>query len=76
MLGTVGLAATLVVALPVGMAGLELFVEGDRLFGTALVAVAAFAVVVEERVLAPTDVPAAAAERVAGAVVRTPGDEE
>jgi hypothetical protein len=66
--GTIGLAATLAFALPAALLGVEFLLGGRTLYGAALLFVAALMVAVEEYVTSPTDVPAAAAEKVVGRV--------
>lgn len=74
ILETVGLAASLVFAVPVGLAGAG-FLLGDRPFvGATLLVVALLMVVVPRRVHTPDDVPGVAAERVVSAVL--PDEEE
>ncbi|MFB6161289.1 MAG: hypothetical protein ABEJ61_08965 [Haloferacaceae archaeon] len=72
ILETVGLAASLVFAIPVGVAALQ-FLLGDRpALGAVLALVAVLMVVVPRRVTTPGDVPGAVAERAASAAL---GDE-
>jgi hypothetical protein len=74
ILETVGLAGSLVFAIPAALLGVELLVSGERPFvGGVLVVVAVLMVVVPRYVTSPTDVPA----KVAGeAVDRAVGDDE
>jgi len=76
ILDTVGLAATLVFAIPVGLLGVNLLVDGRYLLGGGFLGVAALMVLLQEYVTAPTDLPAKAAEKAAGTVVKTEDDEE
>jgi hypothetical protein len=72
ILETVGLAASLVFAVPVGIAGGG-FLLGDRPFlGGVLVVVAVLMVVVPRRVTTPGDVPGAVLGRLAGRAVEPP----
>lgn len=69
ILDTVGLAASLIFALPVGVYGAERLLGGDAFLGGVLVAVAALMVLLPRRLTTPGDLPAAAAEKVVGAAV-------
>jgi len=76
ILETVGLAATLVFAIPAGVLGVQ-FLLGDRpVLGAVLVVVAVLMVVVPRVVTTPGDVPGTVVERVAGRVVETPEEAE
>ncbi|WP_435180219.1 DUF7533 family protein [Halorussus sp. AFM4] len=76
IIGTLQLAATLVFALPVGLLGVQLLLDGQRLLGGLFVVVAVAMVVLEEYLTTPTDVPAAVAEKTVSKVAETPDDEE
>ncbi|NHN57524.1 MULTISPECIES: hypothetical protein [Halorussus] len=76
IIGTLQLAATLVFALPLGLLGVRLLLDGQRLLGGLFVAVAVAMVALEEYLTTPTDVPAAVAEKTVSKVVETPDDEE
>lgn len=73
IIGTVQLAVTLAFAPPVAVLGVDFLLKG-RPLGVAFVCLAVLMVAVEEYVTGPSDLPAAAAERVAGTVVGS--DEE
>ncbi|PSP74838.1 hypothetical protein BRC81_16795 [Halobacteriales archaeon QS_1_68_20] len=73
--GLLGLAGTVVFAVPVALLGLDYLVSGDPL-GLAFLAIAAGMVLAEEYLFRPSDVPAAILQRVAGAVAEPPEDEE
>lgn len=75
IIGTVQLVATLVFAIPVGLLGFMRLVEGDTVFGGALLVVAVGMVLVEEYLTTPQDVPAMAAEKAVGTVVDDPDEE-
>jgi hypothetical protein len=74
ILETVGLAATLVFAIPVGLYGIEAFVSGNRVLGAGLVVVAVLMVVLPRRLTTPADLPAAVVERVVGGAVTEPDE--
>jgi hypothetical protein len=76
ILGTIGLAATLVFAIPVGLLGLNFIVDGRHLLGVGFLLVAVLMVVLQEYVTTPFDLPGKAAEKAVGAVVEAPEDEE
>lgn len=68
VLDTLGLAATLVFAVPVAILGADLLLGGSTLLGAGFLAVAALMVAFERRLTRPSDVPVEAAERVASVV--------
>lgn len=70
IISTLQLVVTLAFALPVLLLGVQFLLSGRTLFGAALVVVAVLMVGIEEYVTTPTDVPAKAAEKAAGAVVK------
>lgn len=72
ILEQVGLAATLIFALPVAVYGVQSILGGRTLVGTLAVVVAVLMVVLPRRLTSPDDVPAKAAETAVGAVVDTP----
>lgn len=76
ILETIGLAATLVFAIPVGLYGIETFLSGNRLLGGGLVAVAVLMVVLPRRLTTPADLPGAMLERVVGRAVKEPNQAE
>jgi hypothetical protein len=76
ILDTLGLAATLVFAIPVGLYGLESALAGDTALGAGLVVVAVLMVLLPRRLTTPADVPSAVAERLVGTAVKESDDEE
>lgn len=72
IIGLLGLGATLLVALPIGIFGLHLLVGGRTLLGGFGVAVAVGLVVVERVLWTPGDVLPEALTRVVDSVVRRP----
>ena len=70
ILNTLGLLVTLAFALPVGLLGVNLLVSGRTGMGLALCGVALLMVALKQYVMTPDDVPTAAAEKAAGAVVK------
>jgi hypothetical protein len=77
ILETVGLAASLIFAIPVGLYGVETLLSGNQALGGLLLLVAVLMVVLPRRLTTPTDLPGAVVERVVGGVVKEPeGDDE
>jgi hypothetical protein len=75
ILGLVGLAATLVLALPVALLGLEFLVGGDTVMGAGLLAVAGLMIAVEELLTTPGDIPSLVAKHTVGRVAKTDDEE-
>ena len=71
ILETIGLAATLVLAIPIALFGAEHLLRGELLAGALYVGVAVGLVLVEEYLTTPTDVPGKVAEETVGKVVET-----
>lgn len=76
ILEMVGLAATLVFAIPVALFGFERLASGDTLVGAGALAVAVLMVVLPRRLTTPQDLPGAVVERVVGGAVKTDDDED
>lgn len=76
IIGTVQLAVTLAFAIPVAMFGADLLLRGQTTFGAAALGIAVLMVALEEYLTTPGDIPGKAAERAAGAVVKTDDEEE
>ena len=76
ILETVGLAASLVFAIPVGVAGVQFLLGDQPALGVVLVVVAILMVVIPRRVVTPDDVPGAVAERVASTALGEDGDRD
>lgn len=72
-LGRVG---TLVIAVPIGFMGVDFLVNGRLALGLFLLSVAVAAVVLQEYVTRPGDLPGAVANRVVGSVAKTPEEED
>ena len=78
-MGLVGLAATLVFAIPVAYLGVDMLLSGRGLLGAGFLGLAALMIAVEEYLTTPGDVPGMIAERAVGAVAAEPdpdADEE
>lgn len=76
ILEMVGLAGTLIFALPVGIYGVGRLLAGEVVLGGVLVTVAALMVLLPQRVTTPEDVPGAVASRVVGDAVDDPDDSD
>ena len=72
LIGLVQLAATLVLAVPVALLGLQFLTRGETLAGVAFLAIAAGMVLVEEYLVTPRDLPGLLVERVVGRVAKDP----
>ena len=73
---TLGLVATVIFAVPVGVFGVETALAGRPMLGVGLIVVAALMVLLPQRLTTPTDLPAAVVERVVGDAVTEPDDDE
>lgn len=71
----VGLAASLIFALPVGIFGLNRAIEGQYLLGGGLVLVALLMVVLPQKLTTPMDVPQMIAGKAVGKAVKAPDEE-
>ncbi|MCO8246960.1 MULTISPECIES: hypothetical protein [unclassified Haladaptatus] len=76
ILDTVSLAATLVLAIPIALFGIDRIVAGELILGGAFVAIGVGMVLVREKLTTPTDIPSSAAQKVVGTVAKTDEDEE
>ncbi|AFK18116.1 hypothetical protein E6P09_04975 [Haloferax mediterranei ATCC 33500] len=76
ILDMVGLGATLIFALPVGIFGLNLLTDGQTVFGGGMVFLAVLMVALPQYLTMPQDLPAIAAEKVVGGVAKDPDDEK
>jgi len=72
MLSSVG---TLLFALPVALAGVELLLRGNLLVGVGLFSVALAMIAVEQYIDTPSDLPGLAASKLVEAVLRLPDEE-
>ncbi|MFB6305212.1 MAG: hypothetical protein ABEH47_08600 [Haloferacaceae archaeon] len=76
ILDAAGLVASLVFAVPVGVAGGQFLLDGRTALGATLLVVAALMVAVPRYVVAPQDLPGELAARVVGLAVAPPDDAE
>lgn len=66
IIDTITFAITFAFALPVGLFGIQFLLSDQFVLGGVFVALAVLMVVVEEYITTPSDLPAIAAQRVAG----------
>lgn len=69
ILETIGLAGSLIFAVPVGLFGVESVLAGRTILGVGLLVVAVLMVVLPRRLTTPSDVPAAVVERIVGGAI-------
>ena len=69
-------AGSVVFAVPVAFFGILQFTDGNPLVGAGFLLLSVVMVLGREYVTSPQDLPAAALQRVAGAVAKDPDDEE
>lgn len=72
---TVGLVATLIFAIPVGVFGVNRILSGQPILGGFLLVVAVLMVALPQRLTTPQDLPGEVAERTVGAVVADDEDD-
>jgi len=76
ILETIGLAAALVLAIPIALFGAEHLVRGELLAGVLYLGIAVGLVLVEQYLTTPTDVPGLVAEKTVGKVTKTDEPDE
>lgn len=76
ILETIGLAAALVLAVPIALFGAEHLVRGELLAGVLYLGIAVGLVLVEQYLTTPTDVPGLVAEKTVGKVTKTDEPDE
>lgn len=69
-----GLAASLIFAIPVGVFGVRTALDGQLLLGGLLIVIAVGMVVLPQYLTTPADLPGTVLERVAGTVAVEPDD--
>ncbi|WP_284012270.1 DUF7533 family protein [Halobaculum litoreum] len=72
ILEQLGLAATLIFALPVAVYGVQRVVDGQTALGVGILVVAVLMVLLPRRLTSPDDVPGKVAEKAVGSVVKEP----
>lgn len=75
ILEMVGSAVTLVFAIPLVLAGVELLLRGSRFIGVGLVSVALGMVILDQYITTPGDLPALIVTKLVGAIARPPDEE-
>jgi hypothetical protein len=68
-LDLIGIAGTLIFALPVGIFGVEQIAAGQVSLGSALIIIAALMILLPRRLLTPKDIPLAMSKRLIDTVV-------
>ncbi|SDM03819.1 hypothetical protein SAMN04487949_0600 [Halogranum gelatinilyticum] len=76
LMDMVGLAASLVFAIPVGIFGINRLIEGQHLLGGGLVVVAVLMVLLPQRLTTPMDIPGKLAEKAVGKTVKMPDEDD
>ena len=76
IISTFGTVITLVLALPVAMLGSFYLVQGQTMWGVAMLVVAALMFAVKTYVTTPDDLPAMAAEQTVGTIAEDPDEDE
>ncbi|EJN59498.1 hypothetical protein SAMN04487950_2966 [Halogranum rubrum] len=76
IMDTVGLAASLVFAIPVAIFGMNRLLDGQQLFGAGLLLVAALMVLLPQKLTTPMDIPQKVAGKAVGKAVKEPDDEK
>lgn len=76
ILDMIGLTASLVFAIPVGVFGLNQLLAGEILLGGGLVVVAVAMVLLPQRLTTPTDIPGELAGTAVEKAVKTPDEDE
>ena len=76
ILGTIGLAGTLIFAIPVVLIGIEKLIAGDVTIGVAFLAIAALMVGLQQFLTTPADLPGNALGKVVDAVAKDPEEKE
>jgi hypothetical protein len=74
LLGTVSLAATVLFAAPIALAGAFELAAGNHPMGVVFLVLAALMIALEEYLLTPSDLPVAVVRGVTRAVLNSPGD--
>jgi hypothetical protein len=76
IMDTIGLAASLVFAIPVGVFALQKLLAGEQLFGGILLLVAVLMVAIPQYLTTPQDIPGKVAGKVVGGAVADPDESE
>ncbi|UVE51552.1 hypothetical protein KU306_06660 [Haloferax larsenii] len=76
ILEMLGLGATLIFAIPVGIFGVQLLTDGQTVFGGGMLLLAVLMVALPQYLTTPQDIPMIAAEKVVGGVAKDPDEDE
>lgn len=74
--GTLGLAATVGLAAPIALFGVNRLLDGETVVGSAALAVVVVMFLVEEYLTTPTDIPGKVVGGTVGRVVKAPESED
>lgn len=75
IMGTIGLAATVALAAPIALFGVNRLLDGNTVVGAAAIGVAILMLLVEEYLTTPTDLPGKLFGSTLGRVVKEPEEE-
>jgi hypothetical protein len=76
ILGTIGLAGTLIFAIPVVLIGIEKLLAGDVTLGVLFLGIAALMVGLQQFLSTPADLPGDALGKVVGTIAKDPEEKE
>lgn len=76
IMDTIGLAATLIFAIPVGVFAIQKLLAGEHLLGGFLLVVAILMVALPQRLTTPQDIPGKLVGKVVGSAVVDPEESE
>ncbi|WP_396610766.1 hypothetical protein ACH9L7_11085 [Haloferax sp. S1W] len=75
ILEMLGLGASLIFAIPVGVFGVQLLTDGQTVFGGGMLLLAVLMVALPQYLTMPQDLPTIAAEKLVGGATKDPDDE-
>ncbi|MFC7234630.1 DUF7533 family protein [Halosegnis marinus] len=76
ILGTIGLAATVALAAPIALFGVNRLLDGETVVGAAAVGVAVLMLLVERYLTTPGDIPGKVLGATVGRVVKEPDEDD
>lgn len=76
LMDTIGLAASLVFAIPVALFAINRLVDGQQLLGAGLLVIAVLMVLLPQRLTTPMDIPQKLAGKALGKAVKTPDEDD
>lgn len=75
-MGTIGLAGTLLFAIPVVLIGVEKLIAGETTLGAVFLGIAALMVGLQQFLTTPADLPGSLVSKVVGVVAKDPEEKE